>query len=144
MFVQSCVCVCVQLEDTRMAISFELESLNLRPDPEPLLMEMIHAVSGIRAMTLRSDEAWELSELLRFSDIHPVASKGKLKQIMKKKIKLCCFKDAFSECLLALLTSFMTTWTHKMDAQKFQVSFTAKRIQYVKWDTTAKLSLIHI
>ena len=78
MFVQSCVCVCVQLEDTRMAISFELESLNLRPDPEPLLMEMIHAVSGIRAMTLRSDEAWEFSELLRFSDIHPVASKGKL------------------------------------------------------------------
>lgn len=27
---------------TRMAIQFELEDLNLRPDPEPLLTEMIH------------------------------------------------------------------------------------------------------
>ena len=88
MSVQSCVCVCVQLEDARMAISFELESLNLRPDPEPLLMEMIHAVSRIKAMTLRSDEAWELPGLLRFSDIHPVASKGKLKNILRQKTKL--------------------------------------------------------
>lgn len=29
---------------TRMAIRFELEDLNMRPDPEPLLTEMIHAV----------------------------------------------------------------------------------------------------
>lgn len=27
-----------------MAIRFELEDLNMRPDPEPLLTEMIHAV----------------------------------------------------------------------------------------------------
>jgi len=30
---------------TRMAVRFELEDLNMRPDPEPLLTEMIHAVS---------------------------------------------------------------------------------------------------
>lgn len=29
----------------RMAVRFELEDLNMRPDPEPLLTEMIHAVS---------------------------------------------------------------------------------------------------
>ncbi|KAK7095091.1 mitochondrial-processing peptidase subunit alpha-like [Littorina saxatilis] len=34
-----------ELEDTRMAIAFELESLNMRPDPEPLLMELIHAAA---------------------------------------------------------------------------------------------------
>nr|KAG5699975.1 hypothetical protein BaRGS_001794 [Batillaria attramentaria] len=34
-----------ELDDARMAITFELESLNLRPDPEPLLMEMIHAAA---------------------------------------------------------------------------------------------------
>ncbi|XP_008003816.1 mitochondrial-processing peptidase subunit alpha isoform X1 [Chlorocebus sabaeus] len=31
-----------EVEMTRMAIQFELEDLNLRPDPEPLLTEMIH------------------------------------------------------------------------------------------------------
>lgn len=31
---------------TRMAVRFELEDLSMRPDPEPLLTEMIHAVSG--------------------------------------------------------------------------------------------------
>jgi len=35
----------VQLEDARQTISFELETLDIRPDPEPLLIEMIHAVS---------------------------------------------------------------------------------------------------
>jgi len=34
----------MQLEDVRQTISFELETLDLRPDPEPLLVEMIHAV----------------------------------------------------------------------------------------------------
>jgi len=33
-----------EIEMTRMAIRFELEDLNMRPDPEPLLTEMIHAV----------------------------------------------------------------------------------------------------
>lgn len=28
-----------------MTVRFELEDLNMRPDPEPLLTEMIHAVS---------------------------------------------------------------------------------------------------
>lgn len=32
---------------TKMAVRFELEDLNMRPDPEPLLTEMIHAVSPI-------------------------------------------------------------------------------------------------
>lgn len=32
---------------TRMAVRFELEDLNMRPDPEPLLTEMIHAVSHV-------------------------------------------------------------------------------------------------
>uniref|UniRef100_A0A9L0T4T4 Mitochondrial-processing peptidase subunit alpha n=1 Tax=Equus caballus TaxID=9796 RepID=A0A9L0T4T4_HORSE len=31
-----------ELEMTRMAVQFELEDLNMRPDPEPLLTEMIH------------------------------------------------------------------------------------------------------
>lgn len=35
---------------TKMVVRFELEDLNMRPDPEPLLTEMIHAVSLI--MTL--------------------------------------------------------------------------------------------
>lgn len=30
----------------RMAVQFELEDLNMRPDPEPLLTEMIHEVKG--------------------------------------------------------------------------------------------------
>ncbi|PVD22261.1 hypothetical protein C0Q70_18069 [Pomacea canaliculata] len=34
-----------EMENARMTISFELESLNMRPDPEPLLMEMIHAAA---------------------------------------------------------------------------------------------------
>jgi len=37
--------VVLQLEDARQTISFELETLDIRPDPEPLLIEMIHAVS---------------------------------------------------------------------------------------------------
>ncbi|ETE65413.1 Mitochondrial-processing peptidase subunit alpha, partial [Ophiophagus hannah] len=38
-----------EIEMTRMAVRFELQDLNMRPDPEPLLTEMIHAVrpSGI-------------------------------------------------------------------------------------------------
>lgn len=48
-----CVCAlmsCVdaadeEIEMTRTAVRFELEDLNMRPDPEPLLTEMIHAVS---------------------------------------------------------------------------------------------------
>lgn len=34
-----------EIEMTKMAVRFELEDLNMRPDPEPLLTEMIHAVS---------------------------------------------------------------------------------------------------
>lgn len=33
-----------EIEMTRMAVQFELEDLNMRPDPEPLLTEMIHEV----------------------------------------------------------------------------------------------------
>lgn len=33
-----------EIEMARMAIQFELEDLNMRPDPEPLLTEMIHEV----------------------------------------------------------------------------------------------------
>ncbi|XP_012576629.1 PREDICTED: mitochondrial-processing peptidase subunit alpha [Condylura cristata] len=33
-----------EVERTRMAIQFELEDLSMRPDPEPLLTEMIHEV----------------------------------------------------------------------------------------------------
>lgn len=32
---------------TKMAVRFELEDLSMRPDPEPLLTEMIHAVSSL-------------------------------------------------------------------------------------------------
>lgn len=31
----------------RMAVQFELEDLNMRPDPEPLLTEMIHEVRAL-------------------------------------------------------------------------------------------------
>ncbi|KAM9822010.1 mitochondrial-processing peptidase subunit alpha [Syngnathus typhle] len=34
-----------EMEMTRMAIRFELEDLNMRPDPEPLLTEMIHTAA---------------------------------------------------------------------------------------------------
>lgn len=44
-----CTYVCLhpdeEIEMTRMAVRFELEDLSMRPDPEPLLTEMIHAVS---------------------------------------------------------------------------------------------------
>ncbi|XP_066293779.1 mitochondrial-processing peptidase subunit alpha-like [Branchiostoma lanceolatum] len=35
----------LEIEDTRRAIQFELEDLNMRPDPEPLLTELIHAAA---------------------------------------------------------------------------------------------------
>ncbi|XP_061460123.1 mitochondrial-processing peptidase subunit alpha [Rhineura floridana] len=34
-----------EIEMTRMAVRFELEDLNMRPNPEPLLTEMIHAAA---------------------------------------------------------------------------------------------------
>uniref|UniRef100_A0A8K9Y511 Mitochondrial-processing peptidase subunit alpha n=1 Tax=Oncorhynchus mykiss TaxID=8022 RepID=A0A8K9Y511_ONCMY len=34
-----------EIEMTRMAVRFELEDLSMRPDPEPLLTEMIHAAA---------------------------------------------------------------------------------------------------
>lgn len=34
-----------EVENCRIAISFELETLDMRPDPEPLLVEMIHAAA---------------------------------------------------------------------------------------------------
>lgn len=34
-----------ELESARDAVQFELESLNMRPEQEPILMDMIHAVS---------------------------------------------------------------------------------------------------
>nr|XP_056716246.1 mitochondrial-processing peptidase subunit alpha [Euleptes europaea] len=34
-----------EIEMTRMVVRFELEDLNMRPDPEPLLTEMIHAAA---------------------------------------------------------------------------------------------------
>ncbi|XP_067327915.1 mitochondrial-processing peptidase subunit alpha [Anolis sagrei] len=34
-----------EIEMSRMAVRFELEDLNMRPDPEPLLTEMIHAAA---------------------------------------------------------------------------------------------------
>ncbi|XP_070614869.1 mitochondrial-processing peptidase subunit alpha [Erythrolamprus reginae] len=34
-----------EIEMTRMAVRFELQDLNMRPDPEPLLTEMIHAAA---------------------------------------------------------------------------------------------------
>lgn len=40
-----CLIADEEIEMTRMAIRFELEDLNMRPDPEPLLTEMIHAVT---------------------------------------------------------------------------------------------------
>lgn len=35
----------MQVELARQAIEFELETVDMNPDPEPLLVELIHAVS---------------------------------------------------------------------------------------------------
>lgn len=40
---------CFQIEDARLAISFELENMEIRPEQEPLLLEMIHKVKEKRA-----------------------------------------------------------------------------------------------
>lgn len=47
MILTLCVSSDEEIEMTRMAVRFELEDLNMRPDPEPLLTEMIHAVSPL-------------------------------------------------------------------------------------------------
>lgn len=39
-----------------MAVRFELEDLNMRPDPEPLLTEMIHAVSDFLLLLRRQSD----------------------------------------------------------------------------------------
>eukprot|EP00061_Rhincodon_typus_P007029 g28287.t1 len=36
-----------ELEMMRLSVRFELEDLQMRPDPEPLLTEMIHAVMSL-------------------------------------------------------------------------------------------------
>ena len=39
-----------QIEEQKMVVQFELENLEMRPDPEPVLTDLIHAVcvfSGI-------------------------------------------------------------------------------------------------
>ena len=35
---------CFQIEDARLAVSYDLENMDLRPEQEPLLLEMIHQV----------------------------------------------------------------------------------------------------
>ena len=39
------ILIAFQLEDSRAAIKFELENMHMVPDPEPILLELIHAVS---------------------------------------------------------------------------------------------------
>ena len=34
-----------QIEEQKMVVQFELENLEMRPDPEPILTDLIHAVS---------------------------------------------------------------------------------------------------
>lgn len=41
-----------EVEGARQAIHFELETLNMRPEQETLLMDMIHAVSGENGVRL--------------------------------------------------------------------------------------------
>lgn len=40
-----------QIEEQKMVVQFELENLEMRPDPEPVLTDMIHAVSYNVAVT---------------------------------------------------------------------------------------------
>lgn len=49
-----------EIEMARMAVQFELEDLNMRPDPEPLLTEMIHEVkdSSLRLLHLCARDPW--------------------------------------------------------------------------------------
>ena len=35
-----------QIEEQKMVVQFELENLEMRPDPEPILTDLIHAVSS--------------------------------------------------------------------------------------------------
>jgi len=35
----------LQIEEQKMVVQFELENLEMRPDPEPVLTDLIHAVS---------------------------------------------------------------------------------------------------
>ena len=34
-----------QIEEQKMVVQFELDNLEMRPDPEPILTDLIHAVS---------------------------------------------------------------------------------------------------
>lgn len=36
---------CFQVEEQKMVVQFELENLEFRPDPEPALTDLVHAVS---------------------------------------------------------------------------------------------------
>lgn len=50
-----------EIEMARMAVQFELEDLNMRPDPEPLLTEMVHEVRWAQRPGAASGAAWGFS-----------------------------------------------------------------------------------
>lgn len=39
-----------ELEMAKQAVEFELETLNMRPEQEPILMDMIHAVCNVNTL----------------------------------------------------------------------------------------------
>jgi len=59
----------MQLEDVRQTISFELETLDIRPDPEPLLVEMIHAVRVTSVLLWFSSLYWHKRGVVRFDNL---------------------------------------------------------------------------
>lgn len=79
-----------------MAIRFELEDLNMRPDPEPLLTEMIHAVTH-----------WEF-----LPAFHPAAFSSSC-FLADSGFILDCFKSRFFCYLVSVMGEFGCPFTLK-------------------------------
>jgi hypothetical protein len=60
-----------EIEMTQMAVRFELEDLNMRPDPEPLLTEMIHAVSSVKRHTREHVYRYQTYQVLLIVTLQP-------------------------------------------------------------------------
>lgn len=90
---------------TRMAVRFELEDLNMRPDPEPLLTEMIHAVSFFLFLNITQNNTrllWIRSMIYNmFSTLFNTCT-PKIHVILQKSyfflyIFSCIMNDAFTK-----------------------------------------------
>lgn len=90
-----CLVTDEEIEMTRMAIRFELEDLNMRPDPEPLLTEMIHAVTH-----------WKFHPAF-----HPAAFSSSF--LAASGFILGCSKNRFFCCSVSVMKEFGCPFTLK-------------------------------